>query len=284
MEKETAAMAHTPAGAASLATYEREGHVGFLTLRRPEKRNAMTLAVWKALDGAIGAAAKDREARVVILRGEGKSFCAGLDLSPDNELAPIMGGTAGAAQKADLFKTIREIQAIHTRLERLPQPTIAAIHSHCLGAGLELVVCCDMRLCSADAQFALPEASLAIITDVGGLQRLPGIVGNGNAREIAFRAHRFDADRARAIRLVNQVYPDKETLYAEARKIAEEIAANPPLAVQGAKEVMLFDQDAPLEESLRYNAARSSMILPSEDLLEAVTAFSQKRKATFKGA
>ena len=271
-------------GKATLVTYEREGHTGFITLKRPEKRNALTLAMWKALDDAIGSAEKDREARVVLLQGEGASFCAGLDLSPDNELARIMGGTPGAAQKTNLFEIIRNLQAIHTRLECLPQPTIAVIHSHCLGAGLELVLCCDMRLCSADARFALPEAKLAIITDVGGLQRLPKIVGSGHAREIAFRAHRFDAARARSMQLVNHVYPDKETLLVEARNIAGEIAANPPLAVQGAKDVMLFDDHAALEESLRYNAARSCMILPSEDLFEAISAYKQKRKGAFKGA
>jgi len=271
-------------GRTALVTYEREGSIGTITLARPEKRNAMTIAMWQQLDDAIGAAEKDDAARVVILRGKGKSFCAGLDLSPENELAPIMGGTPGAAQKTKLFEIIKDIQAIHTRLEHLFQPTIAVIHGHCLGAGLELVVCCDMRMCSADAQFALPEASLAIITDVGGLQRLPGIVGNGHAREIAFRAHRFDAERARSINLVNYVYPDRETLSAEAWKIAEEIAANPPLAVQGTKDVMLFHDDMILDACLRYNAARSSMILPSEDLLEAMAAHMHKRKGTFKGA
>jgi len=268
----------------ALVTYAREGHVGFITLNRPEKRNAMNVALWKALDRAIGAAEEDKDARVVILRGEGKSFCAGLDLGPENEIIAVLGGTPSASQKNQVFNIILETQAIHTRLERLPQPTIAVIHGHCLGAGLELAVCCDFRLCSADARFALPEARLAVITDVGGLQRLPKIVGHGHAREIAFRAHRFDAERARSINLVNHVYPDQETLSAEARKMAEEIAANPPLAVQGAKDVMLFDDHASLDESLRYNAARSSMVLPSEDLFEAISAYLQKRPGTFKGA
>ena len=267
-----------------LVTYRREGSVGAITLSRPEKRNAMTIPMWKALDHALGLAEEDSEARVILLAGAGKSFCAGLDLSPESELASVMGGTPGARQKTRLFRIIREIQAIHTRLERLPQPTIAVIHGHCLGAGLELIACCDIRICSADAQFALPEASLAIITDVGGLQRLPRIVGSGHAREIVFRAHRFDAERACSMHLVNHVFPEKETLFAEARNIAEEIAANPPLAVQGAKDVMLFGDDESLEASLRYNAARSSMILPSEDLFEALSAFLEKRKATFKGA
>ena len=228
-------------------------------------------------------AEKDGEARVFILRGEGKAFSAGLDLGPENELISVLSGTPGATQKTAFFKIVLETQRIHTRLERLSRPTIAAIHGYCLGAGLELVACCDIRICSADAVFALPEATLAVITDVGGLQRLPKIVGRGHAREMAFRGHRITAERAKMISLVNEVYPDQETLYAKALEMAEEIAGNPPLAVQGAKEVMLYDEDATLEQSLEYNAARSSMILPSEDLFEAMTAFVQKRKGNFKG-
>ncbi len=161
---------------------------------------------------------------------------------------------------------------------------MAVIHGHCLGAGLELVLCCDIRLCSQETIFALPEAKLGLITDVGGLQRLPKIVGPGHAREMAFRGHQFDAARAQAVNLVNDVYADKETLDAKAMEMAEEIASNPPLAVQGAKEVMLFDEEVPLDQSLDYNAARSCMIVPSEDLFEAITAYTQKRKGEFKGA
>lgn len=270
-------------GEKDLVTYHREGHVGFITLNRPEKRNAMNAKLWKSLGNAVGMAEEDGEARVIILRGEGKTFSAGLDLGPENELISVISGTPGATQKTAFFKMVVETQEIHNRLERLSLPTIAAIHGYCLGAGLELAACCDIRICSADAVFALPEATLAIITDVGGLQRLPKIVGRGHAREIAFRGHRLNAERARMINLVNDVYPDKDTLFAKALEMAEEIASNPPLAVQGAKEVLLYDEDATLEQSLHYNAARSAMILPSEDLFEAMTAFMQKRKGKFQG-
>jgi enoyl-CoA hydratase len=265
-------------------TYHRDGRVGFITLNRPEKRNALNVEVWTALDEAISHAEEDSEARVVILQGAGSSFCAGLDLGPENEVISIVTGKTGATQKIEFYRLVRKAQAIHTRLERLIKPTIAVVQKHCLGAGLELICCCDIRLCSADAVFALPEAVLAMITDVGGLQRLPGIVGPGHAREIAYRGHRFNADKAKAIDLVNDVFPDEETLRAKALELAEEIAGNPPLAVQGAKEVFLFDQEASLEESLDYNAARSTMIVPSEDLMEAFAAHMQKRKGEFKGA
>jgi enoyl-CoA hydratase len=270
--------------AENLVSYHREGFIGFITLNRAEKRNALNPIVWNALDRAIERAEEDREARVIILCGAGKSFCAGLDLSPENELLSVVGQAPDAAQKVWFFKEVRKVQDVHTRLERLTRPTIALIHSHCLGAGLELVLCCDIRLCTEDALFALPEAQLGFITDVGGLQRLPRVVGKGHAREIAFRGHRFDARRAQAIQLVNDVFPDKQTLDIKGREMAEEIAGNPPLAVQGAKEVLCFDEEVSLQESLEYNAARSSMIVPSQDLMEAVAAFVQKRKGTFKGA
>ncbi|MDQ7783710.1 MAG: enoyl-CoA hydratase-related protein [Desulfomonilaceae bacterium] len=267
-----------------LASYHREESVGFITLNRPAKRNALNLALWNAIDQAVAAAEEDRDARVIVVRGAGKSFCAGLDLSPDNELIPMITTPPTATQKTTFYKEVKRIQAIHTRLERLPLPTIAAIHGHCLGAGLELVLCCDIRLCSEDTVFGLPEARLAIITDVGGLQRLPKVVGQGHAREIAFRGHRFDAARALAINLVNDVYPDTETLHRKAEEMAREIAANPPLAVQGAKDVFLFNEEVPLDQALDYNAARSSMILPSEDVMEAMAAHLQKREGKFKGA
>ncbi len=271
-------------GQQGLVNYRKEGHVGLITLNRPEKRNALNLALWNALDEAIHLAAEDEKARVFLLRGEGKSFCSGLDLSAENEIAKALGGTPDASQKLNFFKLVRKTQDIHTRLERLTRPPVAVIHGHCLGAGLELVLCCDIRLCSQETIFALPEAKLGLITDVGGLQRLPKIIGPGHAREMAFRGHQFDAARAQAVNLVNDVYPDKKTLDAKAMEMAEEIASNPPLAVQGAKEVMLFDGEVPLNQSLDYNAARSCMIVPSEDLFEAITAYTQKRKGEFKGA
>jgi enoyl-CoA hydratase len=282
--KEWFHMSEEKTGQKSLVTYHKEGYVGLITLNRPEKRNALSLALWNALDEAIRLAGEDEEARVILLRGEGKSFCSGLDISPESELTAALGGTPGASQKLNFFRLVRELQDIHTRLERLTRPTLAVIHGHCLGAGLELVLCCDFRLCSQETIFALPEAKLGLITDVGGLQRLPKIVGPGHAREMAFRGNQFDAARAQAVNLVNDVYADKETLDAKAMEMAEEIASNPPLAVQGAKEVMLFDEEVSLDQSLDYNAARSCMIVPSEDLFEAITAYTQKRKGEFKGA
>jgi enoyl-CoA hydratase len=264
-------------------TYESKKCIGTITLRRPEKRNALNVALWLSLSEALKSGAQDSEVRVILLKGAGNSFCSGLDLSPANEVAGLVSETASAEQKVRLFDLIRRIQAIHTELEILRVPTIAVIQRHCLGAGLELVCSCDMRLCSADAVFALPEARYGIITDVGGLQRLPRIVGRGKAREMAFRGHAIGAVEAKTIGLVNEVFETHELLNAKADTIAGEIAANSPLAVQGAKEVLLYSEDVPALKSLEYNAARSSMVLPSEDLLESFKSFLEKRDPEFQG-
>ncbi len=276
-------MENQPSTLENSVTYQSKDLIGIITLNRPLKRNALNTRVWDALDQAIGMAGKDSEARVIMVRGEGKSFCAGLDLSPENEIFASFNKPPDASQKVWFFKEVTRIQKIHTRLEKIPKPTIAVIQGYCLGAGLELALCCDIRMCERKTVFALPEPKLGIITDVGGLQRLPKVVGKSHAREIAFRGNRFDADRAEHIQLVNHVYDDPETLEKRAKEMAEEIAGNPPLAVQGAKEVMCFDEEASLEESLHYNAARSSMIIPSKDLFEAVSARLQKRKGNFTG-
>jgi len=271
-------------GKEALVTYERRGLIGFITLNRPEKLNAMNSALWEAVGVAVAAAGQDTEARVVLLRGAGKSFSAGLDLSPENQVLSTITNQPSASQKVKFYEEVKHIQGIHNDLERLRQPTIGVIHGHCLGAGLELALCCDFRLCSADAKFALPEAKFAIITDVGGLQRLPKVVGRAHAREMAFRGNRIDADRALTVGLVNHVYPDKETLDRAAEQMALEIAQNAPLAVQGAKDVFLYSEEVSSEQALDYNAAKSSMILPSEDMMEAMSAYLQKRDAQFKGA
>jgi enoyl-CoA hydratase len=269
-------------GQSGLVIFHTEEHVGFITLNRPEKRNALNIEVWEALDETLGQAEKDEKARAVILRGKGKSFCSGLDQTPDKPL--MLAEPPSARQKTGFFREVKRAMEVHNRLERLPQPTIAVIQGHCLGAGLELALCCDFRYTTRGTVFSLPEARYAVIADVGGLQRLPRIVGRNYAREIIFRGHEFDADWANEIQLVNAVFPDEETMADKALELAREIASNPPLSVQGAKDVLRFDEEVGMRQSLAYNAARSSMILPSEDLMEVRAARMEKRMGKFKGA
>ncbi|MBF0477503.1 MAG: enoyl-CoA hydratase/isomerase family protein [Deltaproteobacteria bacterium] len=268
----------------ALVTYHREGHLATITLNRPEKKNAMSLAMWKDLATAVSAANQDDLARVVLVRGAGSTFSAGLDVSPENEVTQLITEAPSAAQKIKFYRVIRQVQDIYSGLESLRQPTVALIQGFCLGAALELVACCDIRLCSEDTTFGLPEARLAIITDLGGLQRLQALVRPGKVREMAFRGHRFGAAEAKDMGLVNQVFGTQEELVRQGQAMAQEIADNPPLAVQGAKEVLRHSQSAPLHQALAYNVARSAMILPSEDMNEAMSAlFDKNKKPEYKG-
>jgi enoyl-CoA hydratase len=259
------------------AGFSSQGFMGTITLTRPEKRNALSYEVWLSLERAIEDAGHDNRLRVLVLKGEGETFCSGLDLSPENTAMLLAKGNS-SEQRVQLFSFIKRIQSIHTALEQLRVPTIAAIQGYCLGAGLELVCCCDMRFCSSDAVFGLPEARFGIITDVGGLQRLPRIIGSGKAREIAFRAHTIGSEEARRIGLVNDVFDTHQELYARVEEIAGEIAGRSPQAVQGAKEVLLHNQEVPISRSLEFNAARSALILPSEDLQRTIDSGQKKKK------
>ena len=165
-----------------------------------------------------------------------------------------------------------------TCIEKCRKPVIAAIHGYCIGAGLDMITACDIRLSSKDAVFSLREAAVGFVADVGVLQRLPHIVGQGISRELAYTAKNFSAERAKEILLVNEVFNDEEALMKGAEKMAMEIAENSPLAVQASKDVLNYGVGKSVDDGLKYVAAISSNIIPSDDLFEAVTAFTEKRK------
>ncbi len=263
---------------------EKKGHLAWVFLNRPEKKNAMGPAAWKEIIPIFADLDADAEIRVVIVAGEGRDFSAGIDLVGMAPLIPALvewdRSTGGTMQ---LFKAIFPMQESMSCIEKCRKPVICAFHGYCIGAALDLGTACDIRLASEDALISLREAALAFIADVGVLQRLPLIVGQGIAREMAFTAGFIDAQRAREINLVNRLYPDKESLLQGAEKLALEIAAQAPLAVQGAKEVLNYCRGKSIADGLEYVAARSAMILPSEDLAEALASFAGKRNPEYKG-
>jgi enoyl-CoA hydratase len=160
---------------------------------------------------------------------------------------------------------------------------IAAIQGPCIGGGVDLACACDVRLASRDATFSVREVKVAIVADLGSLQRLPPIVGEGHARELAFTGKTIDADRAARIGLVNDVLPTRDELDAGAQAIAQEIADNPPLTVRGVKDVLDFGRGRRVEEGLAYVAAYNAAFLASEDLGEAMAAFVEKRAPKYEG-
>jgi enoyl-CoA hydratase len=169
-------------------------------------------------------------------------------------------------------------------IEQCRKPVIAAVHGKCIGAGLDLITACDIRLCTEDAEFSLREAAVGFVADMGVLQRISNIVGQGMTRELAFTAKNIQAKRAMEMHLVNEVFKNHDELMKGAERVAMEIAGNSPVAVKATKLVLNQLVAAPVKENLVFNAAVSAAVVPSNDLMEAVTAFTQKRKPTFTGS
>jgi enoyl-CoA hydratase len=267
---------------------EVDGHVATLWLDRPEKRNAMGPAFWNDLPVAMAAIGGDPSVRAVVIAARGPHFSVGLDLV---SMAGIGGGPESSgsprpsvASRAWRTRTeVTRLQASITAVADCPLPVIAAVHGWCIGGGVDLIAACDIRLASAEAQFSVRETKIAIVADVGSLQRLPAIIGKGHVAELAYTGKDISAERAAAIGLVNHVSAGADAVLADARAMASEIAANSPLAVQGTKAVLVACEDRSVAEGLDYVATWNSAFLASDDLAEAMAAFLEKRPANFTG-
>jgi enoyl-CoA hydratase len=266
-------------------TVETKDHVAQVTLIGPGKGNAMGPDFWDELPRIFTELDADEQVRAIVLTGSGKHFSYGLDLTAMAGLfGPLIAERSLAAARTSFLKDIRRLQAAVTAVADCRKPVVAAVSGWCVGGGLDLIAAADIRLASADAKFSLREAKVAIVADIGSLHRLPGIIGEGHLRELAFTGKDIDAARAEKIGLVNDVYPDQEAVLDAAHALAREIAANPPLVVQGVKDVLDQPKAGKVEEGLRYVATWNAAFLPSEDLTEAIQAVFEKRAPQFKGA
>jgi len=258
---------------------EKQNHIAWLILDRPEKRNSMDFDFFKEMIERFNEFDEDPDVRVVIIRGEGKSFTAGLDLMA---LGPLLED-GGADAREQLRRTIIKGQESMNAIERCRKPVIAAVHSHCIGGGIDMLSACDIRIAAGDAIFSIRETRIGVIADIGTLQRLPFIIGHGYFRELALTGRDFTADEALNMGFITQICEDRSRLYEEAGRLAAEIAACPPLTVQGTKDVILYSRDSGVYPGLQYVAQKNAAMLKSEDLMEAVTAFMEKRKPIYKG-
>jgi enoyl-CoA hydratase len=263
---------------------ERSDAVATLWLANAERRNALGPAFFEELPQRVAELEADETVRAVVLAARGASFSVGLDLKSDIGAALQASLAGGLAQSREqLYALIRRLQRPLQALAALDKPVVAAIHGVCIGGGLDLVCACDVRYASADAVIGLRETRMAIVADLGSLQRLGSIVGDGHLRELAFTGRDVDAAEAARIGLVNAVLPDAESALVHARRVAALIAANSPLAVRGVKRVLRAASRSALRDGLDYVALWNAAFLPSEDLVEAVSAFLQKREPTFQG-
>jgi len=262
----------------------KKNHVATITLKGPGKGNALGQEFWNEIPAVMRGVDEDDDIRVAIVVGSGDHFSYGLDLiGMAAELGPLIAGQQLAKGRARLLDLIRRLQDAVSRVESCRKPVLAAIHGWCIGGGLDLAAACDQRLCSREACFSLREARVAMVADLGSLQRLPHIIGEGHSRELAYTARDFDADHALRIGLVGEVLDDRDALLERARAIAGSIAKNPPLVVQGIKQVMNHARRRRTAEDLDYVAVWNSAFLQSHDLTEAMTAFMEKREPEFGG-
>jgi enoyl-CoA hydratase len=269
-------------------TIERNDAVATVWLDRPEARNAMGEDLWTDLPKAMKLMGDDPSVRVVVVAAKGPHFSVGLDLKAMGGLLSGTGTAGGerpsAAVRARAARDdVLRLQASITAVAQCSKPVIAAVHGYCIGGGVDLIAACDIRLASADAIFSVREAKVAIVADLGSLQRLPSIIGAGHVAELAFTGKDISAERAKAIGLVNDVAVDAEGVLKAAHELADEIAANSPLAVQGTKAILAANEGRTVAEGLDYVATWNAGMLGSNDLVEAMTAFMERRPATFSG-
>ncbi len=258
---------------------EIRDHVATVTMTKA----TMPPAFFREIREVFRQIAADSTVRVALIESSAKSFSYGLDLpAAFQEMGAHFAG-GGAAQRMELLAIIADLQDCMQTLVRCPVPVICAVQGHCLGGGIDLITCADIRLASADASFSVRETRIAIVADLGTLQRLPTLVGEGHARELALTGCDIDAERAASIGLVNRVLPDRDSLHEAALSMAKAIADNPPLTVRGVKKTMDFTRDHGAQAGLAYVGAWNAAFLASEDLAEAMQSFTTKRAPNFKG-
>jgi enoyl-CoA hydratase len=239
---------------------------------------------WQEIPGLFAWLDAASEVRVVVLRGAGEGFSHGLDLTAmASTLGELLLPTSGPLERTRLLDLILRMQEATSALARCRKPVLAAIHGRCIGAGVDVASACDIRLCSSNATFSVREVKLAIVADMGSLARLPAIIGQGATRELALTGDDIDARRALELGLVSRVFDSPDILFAEAKAMAERIAGNPPLAVQGTKRVLNLRSEAAAQQGLAEVASWNAAFLPSLDLAEAVAAFVERRPPAFRG-
>ena len=249
-----------------------ESHIATVTLNRPEASNALNVALLKELHETFRVLSYNSDVRVVIVTGEGeKAFCAGADLKERKEMDDTM-----------TRETIALIGDVVNACEALTQPVIAAINGVAFGGGLELALACDIRIASANAKLGLTEVALGIIPGAGGTQRLPRLIGLGKAKELIYTARRLTAEQALSYGVVEHVVPYDELLQ-KAMTLAEEMAKNAPLSLQQAKRAIHEGMQTDIRTGLKIESLAYSRLLYSEDRLEGLAAFSEKRAPQYTG-
>jgi len=258
-----------------LVVTRREDSLLYIGLNRPEKRNAIHRELLLALVDAVSGAERDPEVRAVVIYGEGPVFSAGVDFG-------MLAGDVAAESRAPFRTTVGEMQAALSRLEAVEKPVVGALHRYVPGLGLELALAFDLRVATSDCELGLPEVRLGLVPDVGGTTRLVRTVGYAKAKELIMTGRMIPASEAAAIGLVNQVVPPGDHLAAAAR-LANEIAANAPLAVGLAKRLIDLGHGVDKQTFLQMELLAQSILVRTDDVREGARAAMERRPPRFTG-
>ena len=260
--------------------HEDEGYA-CLYLNRPEKRNAMSWPFWRDLPKAVDYLSTLKKVRVVLVAGAGKSFTTGLDLEEFfQQFKDTLHGATGE-EREKLTELIGVMQSGFRRIMSSPQVYIGCVHKHCIGGGLDLICACDVRLASKDASVSLRETKVAIVADMGSLNRLPFIVGDGHTRLMAFTGRDFSGEECKAMGLFSEVYESQDKMMAAARDLAQEIASNPSIILRGVKQNLNFQNGKSTLEGMDYVTTYNAAFLDTAALREMMTAFKERRRPVF---
>ncbi|KAL2651116.1 hypothetical protein R1flu_019244 [Riccia fluitans] len=259
---------------------EKSSGIALLNLNRPTRSNALNDVLFGEIHVAVRKLDADPDVRVIIVAGNGKNFCGGIDLdaltSPGSALASADGNSG--IERDNFRRRIKWMQDAFTAFESCSKPVIAAVHGACIGGGVDLITACDLRYCTSDAKFSVKEVDVAITADLGSLQRLPWIVGWSTTMELALTARTFDAAEAQKLKLVHGVFSSKVELDRRVYDVAAEIAAKPPLAIMGTKAVLLKSRNCSVADGLDYVATWNAALLHKSEVMETLRSRMENRK------
>ena len=259
-----------------------EAHIASVTFNRPEKANALNRKGWEELQLIFETLNQQEDVRVVILSGEGKHFCAGIDLELLMSVQHVQTMSCEGRKREEIRKFIKQLQAPVNAIEQCNVPVLACIHNGCIGGGLDIAAACDIGFCTEDSYFTIKELDMGMVADLGSLQRLPKIVPYAFVAEMAYTGRKVSGVEAKSRSLVNETYKDKNEMMKAVWELAGVIASKSPIAVRGTKEMLQYSRDHNVDDALNHMSVWNPAFFLSEDLMEAFSSTVERRKPMFK--
>lgn len=256
--------------------------VAQVAFNRPEKANALHMEAWLEMQSIFEALSSDDNVRVIVLSGEGKHFCSGIDLELLMSVSSFQSISCTAKRSEKIRAFILTLQDTISAIEKCSKPVMAAVHGGCIGGAVDIVSACDMRYCTNEAYFSIKEIDLGMVADIGTLQRLPKIISPAMVSEMAYTGRKVAGQEAQSIGLVNRSFESREALITGVAQVATTIASKSPISIRGTKEILRYTRDHSVDDSLNYMATWNAAMLLSDDLTEAFKATMEKRAPKFK--